>query len=229
MAPFRRRERRREPIAALYVHLTDDGAIFVVRGDGSQAWITRRRLHDELAALAAAGGTLLYSRDDPAVDPPAIVFETFKGMIDHRTPVKLLDEPHPDVAEPPPGGATHLMVFAYRGEEDLLEDLLARGAVVEAKDIDGQTALMYAANLRNDGCVRLLLDAGADPNAVDNQRSTPLMFAAQQGDDAIVRRLLAAGADPRPAGDHGMTALDFARQNGHTATADLLARAAPPD
>jgi hypothetical protein len=205
--------------------LTRDGAIFVVRGNGTQAWITRAQLDEELQALKTAGGTLLYSRDDPAGDPSPVAFETFKGMVEYQLPLKLLDEPHPDVANPLPDRATTLMSFAYHGEDALAEDLLTRGAVPDARDADGYTALMYAANRGHDGCVSLLLTHGANPDAADEQGSTPLMFAAQHGHTRIVKRLLDAGADPDSRGDHGFTALDFAEQNGHDAAVSVLIQA----
>lgn len=123
-------------------------------------------------------------------------------------PMKLLDQPHPDVANPLPDRATSLMAFAYRGEEALAEDLLARGAEPDARDADGYTALMYAANQGHHGCVRSLLAHGASPNAADEQGSTPLMFAAQHGHTRIAKRLLDAGANPDSRGDHGFTPLD---------------------
>src|SRR6266511_3901352 len=91
----------------------------------------------------------------------------------YQLPMKLLDQPHPDVANPLPDRATSLMAFAYRGEEALAEDLLARGAEPDARDADGYTALMYAANQGHHGCVRSLLAHGASPNAADEQVSTP--------------------------------------------------------
>lgn len=110
-------------------------------------------------------------------------------------------------------------------EDALAEDLLTRGAVPDARDADGYTALMYAANRGHDGCVSRLLTHGANPNAADEQGSTPLMFAAQHGHTRIVERLLDAGADPDSRGDHGFTALEFAEQNGHNATVNVLIQA----
>lgn len=199
-----------------------------MRGDGSQAWVTREQLANELAALREAGGELLYSRDQPEGDPTPIAFDTFELIVGYELPVKLLEDPHPDVANELPGGATSLMAFAYRGQAELARDLLARGAAVDARDArdaDGYTALMYATNTGSLEVAEALLSAGADPNAADVQASTPLMFASQHGHLNIVRRLLAAGADPNRRGDHGLTALGFAQQNGHDAVIAALIEA----
>lgn len=211
---------------ALYVHLRSDGGIFVVRGDtGEQAWITRRRLDDELARLRDVGGLILYSRDEPERDPPRIVFDTFTAIEEARLPIKLVEEPHPDTALG--GEATTVMAAAFTGAADVVEDLVERGADVDARDESGYTALMYAANAGELPSVECLLDYGADVNARDAEQSTPLMFAAQHGHDEVVRRLLAAGADVKARGDHGRTALDFASANGHAATARILEEPEP--
>jgi ankyrin repeat protein len=211
-----------EPENVLYVHLTRDGAIFVVGGNGTQAWITQRQLHEELRALKSVSGTLLYSRDDPAGELSPIAFETFKGISEHQLPVKLVDQPHPDVANPLPDRGTYLMVFALRGEDELVEDLLARGADPDTHDANGYTALMHAANLGHDGCVRLLLAHGANPNTTENEGSTPLLFAAQHGHTRVVKRLLDAGAAPNARGEGGFTPLGIALRNNRTTTASVL-------
>jgi hypothetical protein len=210
------------PQAALYVHLRDDGGIFVVREDGSQGLTTRSELDAELIGLKARSGMLLYSRDDPQRDASPIVTAMFKHILDLEIPIRLLTEPHPTVSRQLSEGATSLMALAFVGDEIRMQDLLDRGATVEATDPSGYTALMYAAKAGNDGTVALLVSRGADPNAVDHQGSTPLMFAAQHGHLRAVRELITAGAGVDGRGDHGLTALGFALQNGHSSTATFL-------
>jgi ankyrin repeat protein len=57
---------------------------------------------------------------------------------------------------------------------------VARGAVVEAKDNHGWTALMYAAENGHVDCVRVLLNAGADMEAKSTDGGTALMSAAEE-------------------------------------------------
>ena len=121
-------------------------------------------------------------------------------------------------------GLTMLMVAAYEGREEILEQLIGRGANLEAKDESGYTALMFACNAGKAGCVAKLLAARADVNACDKDGSNPLMFAAQHGNNAIVTLLLQAGADPNVVGTHGLSAIGFAQQNGHAETLRLLTR-----
>ena len=212
----------------LYVHLRSDGGIFVVRGaDGSQAWLTEAELLGELRGLRERGGRLLYTRDEPELDPPEPVVATFRRIAELELPITLATEPHP--GSQLEGGATTLMAAAYAGVRDGVADLLARGADVNARDVEGQTALMYAANAGNAEAAEALLTGGADREARDAQGSTALMFAAQHGHDGVVRVLLDAGADVEPRGSHGLTARGFARQNGHRSVERLLDEACAPE
>ena len=84
------------------MHLSADGAIFVVRGEtGEQLWTDRGGLRRELERTKERGGALLYSRDDPGGEPPAHVEETFREIVDFELPIRLLDEPHPEAVVPP--------------------------------------------------------------------------------------------------------------------------------
>ena len=76
-----------------------------------------------------------------------------------------------------------------------LKLLIARGANLEAKTVDGRTALHLAAT-HPDGTARiaLLLDAGANPNAKSLVGATPLMAAVVAGIEQT-RLMLAKGAD----------------------------------
>lgn len=68
------------------------------------------------------------------------------------------------------------MASAYVGAAELVDDVLRRGAELEARDASGYSALMYAINGGHEAIVRALLDAGADVDARDREGSTPLMF-----------------------------------------------------
>jgi hypothetical protein len=104
VAFLRRRKKRPEDDSgrALYVHLANDGAIFVIWGaTGEQAWIAEAELHEELEKLRESGGRLIYSRDQAEGDPPEQVMETFERMVNHEVPIQLLEEPHPEALVPP--------------------------------------------------------------------------------------------------------------------------------
>src|SRR5437879_6026552 len=70
---------------------------------------------------------------------------------------------------------------------------LRRPGLVQATDVRGATALMYASLYADPACVKLLLDKGADSNAYDATGATALMWAAREPEK--IRLLLAHGAN----------------------------------
>ncbi len=123
-------------------------------------------------------------------------------------------------------GETALMMAALKGQVDWVQQLLDRGAGVEAVDPKAWAALHYAASGPEPGTVRLLLARGAQIDARSPNGSTPLMMAARYGPEDAVDALLKHGANPRLRNDLELTASDFARQVGRDKLADRLAQAA---
>jgi ankyrin repeat protein len=73
--------------------------------------------------------------------------------------------------------------------------LLQRHADVNAPQVDGMTALHWAAYQDDVESVELLLRAGATVKAANRYGITPLTLAITNGDSAMVEALLKAGAD----------------------------------
>jgi len=84
------------------------------------------------------------------------------------------------------------------GPVQLTEDLVARGAEVNAVTSNGVTALMIAAAHDNPPVIGVLIRAGAKADLKSAQGQTALDIAEQNGNEAAVRilKLLAPGADP---------------------------------
>jgi len=98
-------------------------------------------------------------------------------------------------------GNTALRGAAGRGSVAEVRALLDAGADLEAKDDNGNTALMYAVGdegrgIGRDyaGVARLLIEAGADLEAKDSAGDTALMVAAREGHAGVARLLIEAGA-----------------------------------
>src|SRR5262249_15470747 len=70
--------------------------------------------------------------------------------------------------------------------------LLGRHVDVNAAEIDGTTALHWAAQQNVLDLVDMLIRAGANPNATNRYGATPLSLACLKAKPAIVERLLSA-------------------------------------
>ncbi len=119
---------------------------------------------------------------------------------------------------------------AERQQDALVHTLLAGGADVNAAQVDGTTALHWAAYHDNLETARRLIAAGAQVDALNRYGVPALSLAAGNGNAALVRHLLAAGADPNAALRGGETVLMTAARTGSLAAVKaLLAGGAAPD
>ena len=67
-----------------------------------------------------------------------------------------------------------LIEAALKGQTDIADVLIAKGAAVDVRDASGATPLHLAALKGNVRIATLLLDHGAPVNALDNDGATPL-------------------------------------------------------
>ncbi len=123
-----------------------------------------------------------------------------------------------------PGGSTPLMYAVLYGDLATVKMLIGKGADVNARNHNGATALLWAAdNLEK---TRLLLDHHADVNAKSESSRTALIIAAGvYGQSAVVKLLLERGADVSakgPALFRAATALSEAALAGDEASMRLL-------
>jgi ankyrin repeat protein len=156
---------------------------------------------------------------------------------------QLLNKAGVDVNATNKTGSTALIASTRgqsgRGDVAIAKALIAKGANVNAADMNGRTALMEVAASGNLDFVLLLLDSGADPNAtlrgprVGRDAAghaaipgTALQAAARNGRIEVMKALLARGADVNATNELGQTALMFACQAGCTPPAPCPDRVA---
>jgi ankyrin repeat protein len=139
--------------------------------------------------------------------------------------VKVLLKDNPDLVfykdtHPHASGRTLLHIAAIEGYKDLAALLLAKGAEVDAKDVDGRTPLDQAAGKDDKDLVELLLANGASVNARDNRGDTPLFWADESKD--ATELLLAKGAEVNVRNNEGNTLLYCAALMGDKKVVEVL-------
>jgi len=88
-----------------------------------------------------------------------------------------------------------LLVFANLSDWDGVRRMLSKGALVDAKDNEGWTVLMFAAYAGDIAIARLVLEKGAEIDMQDGMGRTPLIHAARKGNTDMVAFLLKKNAD----------------------------------
>lgn len=83
----------REPLA---VHVTEDGRILVHVGTRFVE-TSLDELDRTVERLAADGGTVVYSRDDPGEQPGPVALEVVSLLTQHDVPVRMRDEPRDEL------------------------------------------------------------------------------------------------------------------------------------
>lgn len=92
--------------------------------------------------------------------------------------------------------------------KQIVDMLIKAGADVNARNNDGKTPLMLAAECNTSDVVDMLIKAGADVNAQDNERKTPLMKAVEWNQDsAVTEILIKSWADVNARDIYGKTVL----------------------
>ena len=134
------------------------------------------------------------------------------------------------LAMPASAATPPLVEAARRGDASAVQKLLAQRADVNVTEVDGTTALHWAAHHDYGDVAAALLKAGARAQVANRYGATPLMLACINGSASMVERLLAAGADPNSTTPEGDTVLMAAARTGVAAVVKaLIARGANVD
>jgi len=119
---------------------------------------------------------------------------------------------------------------AEQRDKARVRHLLDTGVDVNAGQIDGTTALHWAAYHDDAETAAWLVRAGAHVNAVNRYGVPPLSLACSNGSGAIVKLLLEGGANPNVTMKGGETVLMMAARAGSLEAVNaLLARGARPE
>lgn len=120
--------------------------------------------------------------------------------------------------------AVALFICMERQSVALVEQLLASGVNVDARDSSGQTALHRAVRRQNTTIVALLIDRGCAIDARDDEGRTPWSANLRVPATRVLEMLIEAGADPNTRGHQGISELYTAGENGDLDVIKLMVR-----
>ncbi|XP_022719951.1 uncharacterized protein LOC111277800 [Durio zibethinus] len=103
-----------------------------------------------------------------------------------------------------------LCLAARKGEVRTIQRLIENGAVINARDQHGWTALHRASFKGKIDAVRMLIDKGIDVDSKDEDGYTALHCAVESGHTEVVELLIKKGADVEARTNKGVTALQIA-------------------
>lgn len=178
------------------------------------------QISDQLPALVARGAL-----PSPAAlqSDPVLVQRRQLNRLDSRAALARLPADI-NLNQPLSGGLLPLQMALARGDTELVQAMLQRGADANAcamKDCPVQNAIFHQDPETSLQMLELLLAAGARPDQVSANSPTALTLLSPKGTMALAERLLAAGADP-DGGSAPHFPLGQATVSGHRALAELL-------
>jgi ankyrin repeat protein len=112
---------------------------------------------------------------------------------------------------------------AQNQDRETLQALVRQHVNLDRTQVDGSTALQWAAHWNDLESVNLLLRAGANPKLANRYGVTPISEAALAGNAAMIQALVEAGADARGLTTaDGETVLMTAVRSGNPQSVQLL-------
>ena len=99
-----------------------------------------------------------------------------------------------NTADPLYKNQTPLILAAWWGRTEIVNELINAGANIDARDDDGNSALLGASFRADLGLIKSLVAAGAEINTYNKKKETPLHIAASRNRPALAAYLLQLGA-----------------------------------
>ncbi|GAB3302064.1 hypothetical protein EK0264_01450 [Epidermidibacterium keratini] len=171
----------------IYIYAHSNGGISLIRSGGDLRAVTLAGALLAARATHESGDRVFVGGDNAPLSIDVIQVLRSLGW-----PLELFGAP----ARPQhwPGGKTAVMTATEAGAEDILDDLIARGADVHRADSMGSTALHHAAAAGNSAAVDALIAAGARVDLPNGKGATPLHIASTLGHREAAERLRYHGA-----------------------------------
>jgi ankyrin repeat protein len=127
-----------------------------------------------------------------------------------------------DIGAQDQSGGGPLVLAAAAGQDEIVRELLKRGAELNARGEGGQTALGASALNGHRSTLRLLLRAGADPYRFNAAGQAPLHLAAITGRIDVMADLLKWGVRVQFPNKELKTAVELASASRHQSAMDWL-------
>ncbi len=108
------------------------------------------------------------------------------------------------------------------GNAERVRNLVRRGGDIDTRELDGCSALHFAALGGYREVMEILLRGGADVRARDNREDTPLHGATVRGHKEVAELSVARGAEVNAQNSRGRTPPDEALRRGHKEIVRLL-------
>ncbi len=178
--------------------------------------IAKKKGHTQIIGLLNANST-----DNNNLNPLK------KETLEKNTEIVKL-QTEADAKKTPADLSKALFIAIEEGNKQTVKELIAAGVNVNAKDKQGNTALLIASRFAQrelNEISHILLEAGADVNAKNNNGETSLMLACNSSNINIITKLIEAGADINAKDKQGETALLKAKNKNHDQVVKVLTEA----
>ncbi len=179
------------------VELVDPKSFTVQRMLTESLDAERKTKEEEEANKARQEATRAYKLDQKLRIRKPKVVQNIGDLTNHDLRIFLIDQKHfPSTENVNFIGLNKRtpLHWVATSRPEFIDDLVAAGALVDSKDLNGVTPLHLAAHFNNEDAVKALLAKYADFNVENIEGLTPLDYAQKGKSEAAIKALKAVGA-----------------------------------